>query len=766
MPKWLENATAPLFISDRRLRHRKTFPQAATRWALDSGGFQELKDNGRWTITPAQYIDHIRRYRDQIGKLDWAAPMDWMCEPAVIHGGTLAGQHFVGTHLSVLEHQRRTVENYFHLRDLAPDLPIIPVLQGWTLVDYLTCVDLYDDAGIDLTALPLVGLGSVCRRQSTTEIEQIVTTLAGLGIRLHGFGVKTRGLDRYGHLLTSADSMAWSAEARWLQQPLPGCTGHKNCANCPRYAYQWHQRILDKLSGPTQLQISAPAPTRTRRAQSTRPAPLPSTGRSVFANDTALERAGDGYFDWLDHVWPAAGCSHPIRLFGDLDVVDNRTGELTRTLSTAAMPDGVIYKACGNRRATVCPACADTYRRDAFQLIRSGLAGGKTVPESVSSHPAVFATFTAPSFGPVHTRRVRRHTCTNKARCSCRPDSCHARRDMPRCQHGHPVACFAHHEPGEDQLGQPLCPNCYDHDHHAVWNNHSGELWRRTKQAITRYLNRLARARGLSKVRVSHGKVAEFQARGAIHFHALLRLDGVDPDDPAVILPPPPGVTAADLDDAVRYAAAHIACTTEPHPARPDGWPITWGEQVDVRIISLYGESVSDAMVAGYLAKYATKGTEITGHTSRRLHDHNIRLYADPAGTHTERLVHAAWTLGQHPGFESLRRWAHMLGFGGHFLTKARHYSVTFAALRAARVLYRRTQPQGPEYSDERFERQGDLDAETTIILARLSYVGSGWKTTGDALLANSAADQARRRHQAGREELAHELASDSPLAG
>lgn len=347
MPKWLENATAPLFISDRRLRHRKTFPQAATRWALDSGGFQELKDNGRWTITPAQYIDHIRRYRDQIGKLDWAAPMDWMCEPAVIHGGTLAGQHFVGTHLSVLEHQRRTVENYFHLRDLAPDLPIIPVLQGWTLVDYLTCVDLYDDAGIDLTALPLVGLGSVCRRQSTTEIEQIVTTLAGLGIRLHGFGVKTRGLDRYGHLLTSADSMAWSAEARWLQQPLPGCTGHKNCANCPRYAYQWHQRILDKLSGPTQLQISAPAPTRTRRAQSTRPAPLPSTGRSVFANDTALERAGDGYFDWLDHVWPAAGCSHPIRLFGDLDVVDNRTGELTRTLSTAAMPDGVIYKACG-----------------------------------------------------------------------------------------------------------------------------------------------------------------------------------------------------------------------------------------------------------------------------------------------------------------------------------------------------------------------------------------------------------------------------------
>ncbi|TYC16129.1 plasmid replication initiator protein [Actinomadura syzygii] len=480
--------------------------------------------------------------------------------------------------------------------------------------------------------------------------------------------------------------------------------------------------------------------------------------RSILASETALQRAGDGFFDWLDHVWSAAGCAHPIRLFGDLDVVDSRTGELTRSLSTTGMPDGVIYKACGNRRATVCPACADTYRRDAFQLIRSGLAGGKTVPASVARHPAVFATFTAPSFGPVHTRHVRRHICTDRAHCSCRPEPCHARRDLTHCDHGEPAACFARHEPGDSRLGQPLCPDCYDHDHHVVWNNHASELWRRTKQAISRHLNRLASARGLPPVRVSHGKVAEYQARGAVHFHALLRLDGLEPDDPAAILPPPPGITAVDLDAAARLAAAHITCTTDPHPAHPDGWFITWGEQVDVRIISLHGESVSDAMVAGYLAKYATKGTEVTGHSSRRLQHHNIGLYADPGGTHTERLVHAAWTLGDHPGFESLRRWAHMLGFGGHFLTKARHYSVTFAALRAARVHYRRTQPQGPDYADERFERQDDLDTQTTVVLARLSYVGTGWKTTGDALLANTAADQARRRHEAGREELAHEL--------
>ncbi|WP_338059689.1 replication initiator, partial [Actinomadura welshii] len=138
-------------------------------------------------------------------------------------------------------------------------------------------------------------------------------------------------------------------------------------------------------------------------------------------------------------MWPAAGCIHPVRLFGDLDSVDTRTGELTHSRSTAHLPDGVIYKACGNRRANVCPSCADTYRRDAFQLIRSGLAGGKTVPATVTRHPAVFATFTAPSFGPVHTRHVRRHTCTDKARCACRPEPCHARRDLTTCEHGRPV---------------------------------------------------------------------------------------------------------------------------------------------------------------------------------------------------------------------------------------------------------------------------------------------------------------------------------------
>ena len=362
------------------------------------------------------------------------------------------------------------------------------------------------------------------------------------------------------------------------------------------------------------------------------------------------------------------------------------------------MPDRVIYKPCGNRRTTACPGCAETYRRDAYHLIRAGLIGGKGIPEAVATHPAVFATFTAPSFGPVHTRPVRQHTCTDRARCTCQPQPCHARRDAGTCQHGRPLACFTRHHRDDPRLGQPLCPDCYDYDAHAVWNNQAGELWRRTKQAIERHLGQLARRRGVPSgfprqrhvrrcpVRVSHGKAAEYQARGAVHFHVLLRLDGFDPADPDAIVPPPAGITAADLEDAIHHAAAAI---TLPHPAAPGPARTAGSSAGATSSTSASSPCAAPApsptwLVASYLAKYSTKGTEITGHASARITADTIDLYANPDGTHAERLIHACWTLGRHPDYRSLRRWAHMLGFGGHFLTKARRYSITFRDLRAS----------------------------------------------------------------------------------
>jgi hypothetical protein len=251
MAGWLTETTAPLFVSDRRLRQYKALPQARGMWALDSGGFTELQKYGSWDQgpSPAEYAARVRRYRDVIGGLVWAAPQDWMCEPIIINGGTAGPIRFAGTGLSVIEHQRRTVANFLELRDIAPDLPFIPVLQGFTQAEYLDCVTQYHDAGVDLAAEPTVGIGSVCRRQGTTEAAEIIAALKERvpGIRLHGFGIKISGLGAYGALLASSDSMAWSYDARRSPR-LPHCTGHKNCANCPRFAFRWRERVLASLA--------------------------------------------------------------------------------------------------------------------------------------------------------------------------------------------------------------------------------------------------------------------------------------------------------------------------------------------------------------------------------------------------------------------------------------------------------------------------------------------------------------------------------------
>lgn len=229
---WLGRTDVALFISHRRLRKRKSLPRARGRWVLDSGGFSEIAEHGRWTESPAHYATAVRRYRDEIGGLDWAAPQDWMCEPHMI----------AKTGLSVAEHQERTVDNLLELRGIAPDLPWAPVLQGWELPDYLACADLYAAAGVDLAAEPIVGVGSVCRRQSGDEIGEIMSALEGMGLRLHGFGVKIRGLANYGAHLASSDSMAWSFDAR-RAEPLPGHP-HINCANCIDWALAWREKVL------------------------------------------------------------------------------------------------------------------------------------------------------------------------------------------------------------------------------------------------------------------------------------------------------------------------------------------------------------------------------------------------------------------------------------------------------------------------------------------------------------------------------------------
>ncbi len=468
------------------------------------------------------------------------------------------------------------------------------------------------------------------------------------------------------------------------------------------------------------------------------------TASPAFTADPSgvAHRIGRADFgNWLHTVGVSAqGCSRPVRLSGTSTTTNPRTGEVLESFATAGLPDAVLYKPCGSRLASVCPACAETYRYDTYHLIASGLRGGKGVPETVACHPAVFATFTAPSFGVVHSANVDRRTGRIRP---CRP-----RRDRPTCKHGRPMSCPARHHRDAPCVGTPLCLDCYHHDHQVIFNAYAPRLWARTIDTLSRSLRRVAKAHGVT-LKLRYAKVAEFQARGVIHLHAIFRLDGYDPADPAAVLPPPDCLNAADVCDLIRDAAASTAIVTPGHPDRPEGWPLVWGEQIDMRIVrtGIADAQVTEQHVAGYLAKYATKSTETVGGTAARIAP-GLHL---PADTHLGRLLAACRHLGRPDAgedFDRLRPKAHMLGFAGHFSTKSRRYSTTLGKLRAARRPASRSGVR--VISPAEFDTAEHLADDTTLVIdGQWTYLGSGWLTLADAELANASAAAARERRPA-----------------
>ncbi|MFD9190318.1 hypothetical protein ACFWCA_19070 [Streptomyces phaeochromogenes] len=251
-PVWLEREEfgrdcIPLCVAQHRLSGRATLPRAVTPWMLDSGGYKHLEKHGTWTLSPYMYAADARRYYDDIGMMDVCAIQDWMCEDEIL----------AATGLTVADHQLKTVASFLNLMTLDAELPWMPIIQGRTLDDYLRCIDLYDQVGIDLMLEPVVGIGSVCRLQRTDEAARIIETIWSMGIRLHGFGFKATGLRRVAHLLYSSDSMAWSMNAV-NREPMPGCVGqHVHCGNCPKYARAWRNQLLNSLPDDPQLLLAA-----------------------------------------------------------------------------------------------------------------------------------------------------------------------------------------------------------------------------------------------------------------------------------------------------------------------------------------------------------------------------------------------------------------------------------------------------------------------------------------------------------------------------
>nr|WP_323055466.1 replication initiator [Mycolicibacterium sp. J2] len=409
---------------------------------------------------------------------------------------------------------------------------------------------------------------------------------------------------------------------------------------------------------------------------------IPETVDTARVVDEMVRRASSlGYESWWQRAESVGFCAHPIQLTGSDDYGRQQT----------------VWTRCNNRRAHICPSCSDLYARDIWQLVHAGAAGGHhDMPNTVADRPQVFLTLTAPSFGLVHTTTKSRDT--NQV---CRDhDRIGGRR---RCPHGKPMWCSITHDHDDDQVGQPLCRECYDYVGHVLFTWHLPELWRRFTITLRRALRKVLKAANADPdaVRVSFLKIVELQARAIPHIHALIRLDPHDDPDQTDWESP---IGAGELATIIQHAARSVALTVTDPTADRAVRTISFGSQIDTQPLgptpapalsasrgqnSGPGRSLSGRQVARYLAKYVTKSLADLGISARRLSSEAIGGL--DVSEHVRTILTTISDLADQ-GVSGISRWLHTLGFRGHITSKSRRYSTTMTALRQHRATWTREQ--------------------------------------------------------------------------
>lgn len=387
------------------------------------------------------------------------------------------------------------------------------------------------------------------------------------------------------------------------------------------------------------------------------------------------------------------------------------------------------------------------------------------MPTDVAGRPQVFATLTAPSFGPVHNATGGK--CRDHRRVG----------EFRRCMHGKPLWCSKNHDHNDTAAGQPLCAECYDYLGHVLFTWHLPELWRRFTITLRRTLAKKLKSQGISpsSVRVSFVKVVEMQARAIPHIHALIRLDpATDAGDHNLHGPAAtsgggehrhdtdhgwePPITAAELAALIQQAARTITLDV-PNPradndAETQAVNVRFGTQIDTQPITseciaveydsaAENEAIgrlSPRRVAGYLAKYVTKSLQELGISARRLSGEAI---ADLDVTEHVRTILATINhlaeRARDLSIESLTgigRWLHTLGYRGHITTKSRRYSTTLGELRARRHLWTLKQNTPVRQGCEQIE---SVDFQTDWDVC-WEFDRAGHTSQGDRVLVISAA--------------------------
>jgi len=168
----------------------------AGRYVLDSGGYTAMDEFGGgfpWSV--AEYHEWARSMYDE-NPFEWVAVMDLACEEAFDDA------------ISVAERINKTIDNTIDLLSHDPEYPVLPVLQGREVNEWLDCYDRLRDHGIDPD---YAGVGTLCRQSRGSRIAEIIRALRTRTDveAFHGFGVKATAFTA-GVQLETADSQAWS----------------------------------------------------------------------------------------------------------------------------------------------------------------------------------------------------------------------------------------------------------------------------------------------------------------------------------------------------------------------------------------------------------------------------------------------------------------------------------------------------------------------------------------------------------------------------
>lgn len=219
---------------DRRKRLRQTQP-IKQKLFLDSGGFVAAQRWGDFPFSEDEYASWL-----EIMNPTWCATMDYCLEPE-------------------LERQDKTrflyntVEKAERLITGRPHLPWVPVIQGYEIEDYLHCVELYRETGL---LRPYMGVGSLCRRESSVDPIVLALGRALPETRFHLFGIKLNNLGSpiVRRFAASSDSGAWSwgdtGKGRfWDHSNIPrtwqgSIKQYKLQVVLPRYRQKVEQQLL------------------------------------------------------------------------------------------------------------------------------------------------------------------------------------------------------------------------------------------------------------------------------------------------------------------------------------------------------------------------------------------------------------------------------------------------------------------------------------------------------------------------------------------